>query len=169
VRRFMELRPFVLLATVLAIVPARPLALGEPVSQGSAPQVTQSVTATATFGPRTSLQVSSQVLQFHVTDAWIPAEATVEFAAGARTRSGGEVLLVVQVRDPERLWPETAGQSLTIVAGTEGTMAGSVVHDAPAVAARWIGGGLRTGRVTFRLQAAPGQYTVPVTFLLNLS
>ena len=126
-----------------------------------AQQVTRSVSATVTFAPRTSLQVSSQVLRFDVTDTSIPAEATVEFSAGARTRTGGHVMLVARV--------ETAHPTLTIVAGTEGTIAGAVAPGTTTVAARWAGGGLRTGRVTFRLQAAPGHYDIPVSFLLNIS
>ena len=167
-RRCMQLRILVLLAAVLAIVPAMPLALGESGGQASAQQVTRGVTASATFAPRTSLQVSSNVLRFHVTDASIPAVATVDFMAGARTRHGGEVLLTVQLTDSGQL-PTAGDQTLTIAAGTEGTIAGPVAPDAAAIVARWISGGMRNGRVTFRLQAAPGNYDIPVRFLLNLS
>ena len=168
-RRSSKPRPSVSLTAILAIGLTATAVPDAFEGQVSAQQATQSVTATATFGPWTSLQVSTQVLRFHVTDASTPAEVQVDFAAGARTRNGGEVVLLVQVMDPERLRRETGDHALTIAAGTEGTIAGPVAHAAPATAARWIGGGLRTGRVTFRLQAAPGQYEIPVRFLLNLS
>ena len=45
--------------------------------------------------------------------------------------------------------------------GPEGTIAGAVARDTLTVAARWVGGGFRTGGVTFRLQAPPGQYRHP--------
>lgn len=137
--------------------------------QDSARQATHSVSATATFGPRTSLHVSSQVLRFDVTDALIPAEASVEFAAGARTRNGGDVVLVVQVGDPSASPAGSTAYALTIAHGSEGVAAGAVVHGAPAVVARWAGGGMRTGRVTFRLNAPPGRYELPIKFLVNQS
>jgi hypothetical protein len=164
VRRFLQLRNLASLAIVLT----SSLPLGAS-GQAFAQQVTQSVTATATFGPRTSLQVSSQVLQFHITDASIPVEVSVDFAAGARTRIGGDVRLVVDVTDPVEVRPGTTGQALTIVGGTAGTIAGTLAQDAPVVAARWLGSGLRTGRVTFRLHAAPGRYDIPVRFVVTLS
>jgi hypothetical protein len=154
-----------LFAIVLAIGPptARPYGAEGP---RSAHQATQRLTATATFAPRTSLQVSSQVLRFDVTEATVPAMATVEFAAGARTRHSGEVLLVVQVVDRGAV-PSGPGQALTIVGGTDGMIPGGVALDAPTLAGRWAGGGLRSGRVTFRLLAPPGVYSIPVSFRLD--
>ena len=94
----------------LLLLPAAVLALGfagTAVTAGSeeqspAAQATDSLTATATFGPRTSLEVSSQVLRFQVPEASTAAEATVSFAAGARTRTDGEVELVFENRGPGR-------------------------------------------------------------------
>ena len=140
-----------------------PLVVTASEEQGAVQQASQAISATATFAPRTSLQVSSQVLQFHVTDGSSVAEASVEFAAGARTRNGGDVMLVVEAP------PLPPGGALTMAAGTEGTIATAVVQDAPTVVARWVGAGLRTGRVTFQLKAAPGRYEIPVRFLLNLN
>ena len=162
-RRTLRRRILQTLATVLATVVAVPFVVTASEEQSA---VQQAISATATFAPRTSLQVSSQVLQFHVTEGSIAAEATVEFAAGARTRNGGDVLLVVQAQP---LPPGGALGALTMATGTEGTIAASVVQDVPTVVARWVGAGLRTGRVTFRLQAAPGRYEIPVRFLLNLN
>ncbi len=56
----------------------------------------KSVTITAMIGSRTSLKVSSQLLQFDVTEPGRDAIATVDFSAGARTRQGEEVVLTVE-------------------------------------------------------------------------
>lgn len=159
----------------LLLLPAAVLALGfagTAVTAGSeeqspAAQATDSLRATATFGPRTSLEVSSQVLRFQVPEASTAAEATVSFAAGARTRREGEVELVFEIADQGGA-PQGA---LSIVGGSEGTIAGPVqseARDTPTVAARWAGGGMRTGVVTFCLQAPPGQYELPVRFRVRI-
>jgi hypothetical protein len=126
-----------------------------------AQQVTERVTAQATFAPRTSLQVSSQVLRFEVTDASIPAEATVEYAAGARTRNDGEVMLVV------RIPLEMSGMTLTVSGGTTAAVSRVVTRGESTVVARWVGGGRKTGHLQFQLRAAPGVYAIPVSFELN--
>ena len=151
-------------ATVLACGLAATAVAGAAGGQSPAAQAAQSLTAVATFGPRTALEVSSHVLRFNVTDASIPAEAVVTFTAGARTRTDGDVLLFVETASQGA---EAPG-ALAIVGGAEGTIAGSVARDAPTVAVRWLGGGLRTGGVRFRLQAPPGQYDIPVRFQLRL-
>jgi len=125
------------LATALALVQAAPLALFASPPQ----QVTQSVTATATFTARTSLEVSARVLQFQVAAGSTSAEASVEFAVGARTRPGGEVALVVEMAEPS-----ATQHQVTIAGGSEGVVAGPV-GATPAVVARWAGGGMRTGQV----------------------
>ena len=135
--------------------------------RASAQYVTERVTATATFVPRRSLQVSTRVLRFEVIDAAIPALATVEFVAGVRTRMGGDVRLLVEVTDSAAVPSGPAGQALTIVGGTDGIAPGDVSPYAPTVAGRWSGGGLRSGRVTFRLLAVPGVYLVPINFRLD--
>lgn len=133
----------------------------------SAQYATERVTATATFAPRASLQVSTQVLRFDVIDSAIPALATVEFVAGVRTRIDGDVQLIVEVTDLAAVPSAPAGQALTIVGGTDGMTPGDVSRYAPTVAGRWAGGGLRSGRVTFRLLAAPGVYLIPINFRLD--
>jgi hypothetical protein len=133
----------------------------------SAQHVTERVTATATFAPRASLQVSTQVLRFDVIDAAIPALATVEFVAGVRTRIGGDVRLIVEVTDLAAVPSGSAGQALTIVGGTDGMTPGDVSPYEPTVVGRWAGGGLRSGRVTFRLLAAPGVYLIPINFRVD--
>lgn len=143
---------------------AAPLALF-----ASAPQqVTQSVTATVTFGPRITLQVSTQVLRFHVTDSSASAETSVIFAVGARALKGGDVRLIVEIADPPAAGG-ARGYALSVVGGSDGVTTGALTHDAPTVVARWVGGGLRTGRVTFRLEAAPGDYEIPLRYLVRLS
>jgi hypothetical protein len=149
------------LASALAIVQAAPLALF-----ASPPQpVTQAVTATVTFGPRIMLQVSSQVLHFHVTDPSAPAEASVDFAVAGRTGKAGALVLAVEVVEP----PGPAPYALAIVGGSGGVAIGALAHDAPKVVARWLGGGFQSGRVTFRLDAAPGRYEIPLRFLVKSS
>ena len=160
-------RLFLLSATVLALGFARTAVTAGSEGQSSAAQATHSLTATATFAPRTSLEVSSQVLRFHVTDGSTAAEATLSFAAGARTRTDGEVVLVFEIADQGGA-PQGA---LSIVGGSEGTIAGLVqteARDTPSVAARWAGGGMRTGAMTFRLHAPPGQYDIPIKFQLRI-
>jgi hypothetical protein len=153
------------LASALALMQAAPLALFASPPQ----QVTQSVTATVTFGPRTTLQVSSQVLHFHVTDPMTPAETSVIFAVGARALKGEDVRLVVEIADPPAAASGASGYALSVVGGSDGVTTGALTHDAPTVVARWAGGGLRTGRVTFRLEGAPGDYEIPLRYLVRLS
>ena len=149
------------LASALALVQAAPLALVASPAQ----QVTQAVTATVTFGPRITLQVSSQVLHFDVTDPSASATASVDFAVAGRTGKDGEVALAVEIVDS----PGPTPYALSIAGGFDGVTTGPLAHDAPKVIARWGGGGFRSGRVTFRLDAAPGRYEIPIRFLVKLS
>ena len=122
------------------------------------------VAVVAGFGTRTSLKVSSQVLQFAVSDPAEPAVAVIEFSAGTRTQAGADVLLTVE-RLPSIECPD--GTVVTFAGEGRGTSAGTLDLIAPTIAARWTGSGLRTGRLTFILHAAPGTYTVPVRFVLS--
>ena len=130
----------------------------------------KSVTITAMFGSRTSLKVSSQLLQFDVTEPGRDAIATVDFSAGARTRQGEEVVLTVE---PMRAIDGPGGAAdvetaLTFTGQGDGTLSGTLDPIAPTVAGRWHGSGLRTGRVTFALRVnAAGTYQVPVRFVLS--
>jgi hypothetical protein len=122
------------------------------------------VAVVAGFGTRTSLKVSSQILQFAVSDPDQPAVAVIEFSAGARTQNGADVLLTVE-RLPSIDCPGAV--PVSFVGAGLGTSAGTLDPMAPTIAARWTGSGLRTGRLTFVLHAAPGTYTVPVRFVLS--
>lgn len=122
-----------------------------------AQQVTQSLTVAATFGPRTSLQQSTRVLTFQVTGTM--AEASIDFTAGARVPSGTRVDLVAEI-------DATFAGAMAIVAGPEGTIPGPVTLSATTVAASWLGSGRRAGRLTFRLEAAPGLHTIQVNLRL---
>lgn len=127
------------------------------------------VVVTAQFGARTSLRVSSELLRFDVMTPGQPATVSVEFSAGARTRSGAEVIMSVErVR-------AIAGAGLAADPGAvrfAGEGAGTLDGDLPAAglstAGRWLGSGMRTGRIVFSLAAAPaGSYTLPVRFVLS--
>jgi hypothetical protein len=131
---------------------------------------TTSVAVTAQFSSRTSLKVSSQLLQFAVTAPGEAALATMEFSAAARTRPAGEVVLTVEaVREIDG--PGGAADIETAVTFSgegEGTAAGALGTAAPSVAGRWSGSGLRTGRLTFALRSAvTGSYSVPLRFVLS--
>jgi hypothetical protein len=91
----------------------------------------------------------------------VPVDASIDFEAGARTRSAGHVLLVfvADVAAPDG--------TLTLVGGSDGTIPGPITDGSPAVVARWVGSGLRAGRMVFQLQAAPGRYEIPIRFLLE--
>ena len=58
--------------------------------------------------------------------------------------------------------------SVSLAGQGEGTLTGAVGFAGPTVAGRWVGSGLRTGRLVFSLRvAASGRYTLPVRFVLS--
>lgn len=132
-------------------------------------------TATATlliraeFSSRTSLKVSTRVLQFEVTDSSVSALASLEFSAGVRTREGAEVVLSVEpMRIPQdSRSPDDDRPVLAFNGEAPGILTGVVSTDLSTVVARWAGSGLRAGRLTFALRAARGSYSVPVRFVLT--
>ena len=131
---------------------------------------TASITVTAQFSSRTSLKVSSELLQFTVSSPDSTAYATVDFSAAARTRAGGEVVLTVEtVKGLEG--PGGAADvdvALTFSGAGEGVASGVLARHTPNVAGRWLGSGLRTGRLTFALRSAvTGAYALPVRFVLS--
>jgi len=131
---------------------------------------TASVNVTANFTSRTSLRVSSQQLHFEIGDPNDEAMAVVEFTAAARTREGGEVVLTVEpMRSVEG--PGGAGDLETTIAfdgDGEGTTTGVLRPTSVSVAGRWIGSGVRRGRLRFSLRApVGGTYTMPVRFVLS--
>ena len=129
-----------------------------PVS-GQSSTETSNLQVTVTFAPRLSLHQSARVLTFHVTGS-APAEASVDLLAGVRLAAGAVVELVAHVVQP-------VDGALTIVDGFEGTIPPSLTPGAPVVVATWMGNGLRTARLTFRLDGAPGVYDVPIHLRLT--
>lgn len=146
------------------------LSAADPASAGESASDTKSVTVIATFASRTSLRVSTDLLQFEVGNAGGEAVASVEFAAGARTRGGDEVLLIVE---PLRAIEGAGGAadaavSLGFSGEGPGMLSGRLAGNSPTVMGRWQGSGLRTGRLMFSLRASvPGRYTIPVRFVLT--
>ena len=130
----------------------------------------KTLSVTATIGSRTSLKVSTELLQFEISNPDQQAVAVVDFSAGARTHSGAEVMLTVE---PLRGITGPGGASdvetgLTFAGQGDGLLSGALQPSTPTVAGRWNGSGLRTGRVMFELRAsATGHYTVPVRFVLS--
>jgi hypothetical protein len=143
--------------------------LGMAMEVSAQQQAAATVQVQAQFASRTSLSVSAQVLEFEVTEAGA-ATVAIEFVAGARIASGGEVVLSVE---PARAIAGPGGAAdvetaLSFEGSGAGTLAGTLAPHAPAVAGRWTGSGLRTGRLTFALRAAaPGHYSVPLRFVLS--
>lgn len=131
---------------------------------------TATVIVTATFGSRTSLAVSTNVLRFDVANPEQPASGSVEFAANARTPAGSDVVLSFEplraVEGPDGLADESA--SLTFEGIGEGTLGGVVTPAAPTIAGRWSGSGRWNGRFLFALRAGRrGSYTVPFRLVLS--
>ena len=136
----------------------------------AADSASATVAVSASFGSRTSLKVSSQLLQFDVNDPASPATAAIDFSAGARTRQGGEVVLTVE---PVRAVQGPGGAAdveaaVTFAGEGTGTLSGALRPASTTVAGRWTGSGLRTGRLVFALRAgSSGSYTLPVRFILS--
>jgi hypothetical protein len=122
------------------------------------PAATVSIVASAAVLPRAAVQVSTQLLHFHVTSPDEEAVATLDFVVGARAQSDSEVRLIL----------EPVLSSMTFAGEGDGTLSGTASTDEETTAARWIGGGLRTGRLRFTLRAAPGTYTVPVRLAVSV-
>ena len=128
---------------------------------------TRTVMAHAEVASRTSLSVSSQVLQFTVADPAQPALATVDFVAGVRTHAGAEVVLTVETATvPGAIGGESR---LTFSGDGGGTLGGAMVPTQSAIVGRWVGSGRRAGRIAFSLRApAAGTYSVPLRFVLSV-
>jgi hypothetical protein len=130
-----------------------------PVSGQSSPNTaTSSLQVAMTVAPRLSLHQSARVLTFHVTRS-APAEASIDLSARVRLAAGAVVELVADVVQP-------VDGALTIVDGFEGMIPTSLTPGTPTVVATWMGNGLRTARLTFRLDGAPGVYDVPINLRL---
>jgi len=118
---------------------------------------------------RTSLKVSSELLQFEVAQSGGTATAAIDFSAGARMSSGADVVLSVE---PLRAVEGPGGaadveSSVSFAGSGPGLLAGALAGDT-AIVGQWRGSGLRQGRVVFTLRAnASGTYTLPVRFVLS--
>ncbi|HET7698137.1 MAG TPA: hypothetical protein VFK57_20650 [Vicinamibacterales bacterium] len=128
------------------------------------------VTINVNLAARTSLKVSSRILQFDVTEAGATATASLEFTAGARMPAGSDVVLSVE---PVRPLEGPGGAAdvasdLSFSGEGQGMLAGSIDAAQSTVVGRWQGSGLRAGRVIFRLRAgAAGIYALPVRMVLS--
>jgi len=147
------------------------LTLALPASAAAAEDhATTSVTVNVNLAPRTSLKVSSRMLQFDVTQPGEAATAALDFTAGARMPSGSDVVLTVE---PLRGLDGPGGAAdvetdLTFSGEGDGVLAGSIAMSQSTVVGRWQGSGLRAGRVIFKLRAnAAGNYSLPVRFVLS--
>jgi hypothetical protein len=141
--------PAALILSLSLLGPVGPAAADERLS-------TTTVTASVQVGARAAVQISTDVLVFHIIDAAIPAEARVIFTAGARTRADGEVRLFVS---------RELSDSLTMTA-SDGTMQ-ALTSNEPVMVSRWTGGGRRRGEIRFQLSGAPGTYRVAVRFFIT--
>ena len=142
------------------------LGVTAPSAAADSASASASVVVAAQFATRTSLKVSSEVLQFTVPTGGEAARVDVNFSAAARTRSGGEVILLVEPLGPIEDGSEGAGE-MTFVGEGQGASRGMLAVAGATPVARWTGSGLRTGRLTFTLRAAAGLHTVPVRFVLT--
>ena len=140
--------------------------------QGAAAQdvARASVTVNAQFSARTSLKVSSDLLQFDIIQPGETATAAVDFSAGARTASTSDIVLSIE---PARAIDGPGGaadvETMLSVAGEgQGVMAGTLDAARGTVVGRWQGSGRRDGRLVFTLRAnAAGHYSMPIRFVLS--
>ena len=155
--------------TILCAFASLLVALAAPVSV-AAEAATVSVPLRAEVASRTSLKVSTEVLEFAADQPGEEAIAVVNFSAGARTHRGGEVVLTVEsIRGPDGPGGAADAETAVTFSGEgQGTANGALLRSAPSVAGRWNGSGLRTGRLTFALRAsATGAYSLPLRFVLS--
>lgn len=147
---------------IVALAVTAVLASGADHPAAASEKTTRVVTAHAEVAARTSLTVSSEVVQFSVTKPGQPATATIDFVAGVRTRAGAEVVLTVEAATLD------GDARITLAGDGDATLHGAMMAARPSVAARWVGSGRRTGRLTFALHAAaPGTYTVAMRVVLS--
>jgi hypothetical protein len=124
-----------------------------------------SVTATAAIGRRAHVRASTEVLRFDVTSGSAAAIAEVTFHAAARAAATDELVVSVeQTADTAGPGGSSADAVRVEVEGDgPGALRGQLSRIEPVAASRWTGGGVRTGKVSFRLVAeTPGIYAVPI-------
>lgn len=152
-----------LLLMVLALTVCASTVAAEEVARGY-------ITVSARVAPRTSLKVSSRMLEFDVTQPGGIATAALEFTAGARLASRSDVVLTVE---PLRGMDGPGGAAdvdtvLSFIGEGDGMLAGSIAATESTILGRWQGSGLREGRVIFKLRAtAAGNYSLPVRLVLS--
>lgn len=128
------------------------------------------VVAQATVAPRPSIVVSSKVLEFRIEQGETQAQAVVDFTAAMRAHPHAEIVLTVEAVSALDGPGGAADAEATVTFAGEGavTASGVVEPGRASVAAQWIGGGQRRGRLVFTLRAsAPGLYQLPVRYLLG--
>ena len=141
------------------------------VGAASAEEVARaSVAVAAQFASRTSLKVSSELLRFDGVEAGATATASIEFIAGARTPSNGDVVLTIE---PLHAIDGPGGASdvetsLSVKGEGQGLVATNVNTASATVIGRWQGSGLRAGRLVFSLRTnGAGNLSVPVRVVLS--
>ncbi len=125
-------------------------------------------------GATTSLRVSSSELRIEPSPAGSLGPhvvGTIEYVAAARTHNSGEVVLTVEALAGLDTLPGSGNLSETAIefeGSASGAMAG-VLSTSPEVAARWVGSGIRSGRLTFTVRGAGPQHTtaVPLRFVIS--
>jgi hypothetical protein len=132
---------------------------------------TTTVQVQVQLSSRTSLHVSSHLLQFDVSDPSRPPTAAVDFSAGARVPSASDVVLTVEplhgVEGPGGAADVDA--AVTFSGDGDGVRTGILESSMPTLAGRWHGSGLHQGRLVFTLHTnASGTYSVPVRFVLSM-
>jgi hypothetical protein len=135
-----------------------------PPSARGAETTSASVAVRADLATRTSLKVSAQTLQFEVSGPEELPVVEIEFSAGARTRMGGEVLLTAELIDAVACLDH---RRVTVTGAGAGTIAAALTVGTAIPVARWIGSGLRTGRLTFTVPTPSTACAVPVRFVLS--
>ena len=131
------------------------------VSVSAADTACSSVTVAATFSSRTTLHVSSDVLQFDVTNSKEPAVTSIDFVAAARTHAGGPVVLSLEP-------PPSLSSALSFSGDGDGLRSGLMASDEPTVAGQWTGSGVRHGRLVFALRSPQaGSAVIPIRFVLS--
>jgi len=124
----------------------------------------------------TSLRVSGSVLRIEpgINGATGPVVVgTIDYRAAARTRANGEVVLTVDTSaDLDAVIGAAPGtdSGIAFAGSGDGALAGVLHRDAPQVAGRWVGSGVRAGQMVFTLNgaAAASGATVPLRFVLSL-
>ena len=126
------------------------------------------VMVNVSLASRTSLRVSSELLQFEVASNGTTV-ASVDFTAGMRMPAGSDVVLSIEPLTGLD-GPGGAADVETALSFTghgDGLLSGPV-GAGQTVVGRWHGSGLREGRLLFTLRAnAAGSYVLPVRFVLS--